>query len=109
VVVAFGLTLTEVPVTGPTPGAILRLAAPLTDQLRAEDWRMEICGGLAAKPAMTGGPPTVTVVVAVREPDGLPAVRVYVVVAAGVTFTEAPVTEPTPGAILTLVAPVTDQ
>ena len=52
---------------------------------------------------------TVTVVVAVAEPPALVAVSVYVVVAAGVSVRELPVTDPTPGLILKVVAPVTDQ
>lgn len=52
---------------------------------------------------------TVTVVVAFAEPPALVAVSVYVVLAAGVSVTELPVTDPTPGAMLSVAAPVTDQ
>ena len=53
--------------------------------------------------------PTVTVAVAVTDPALFVAMRVYVVVAAGVTLTEVPVTEPTPGAMLSEVAFEADQ
>ena len=52
---------------------------------------------------------TVTVAVAVAEPPEFVAVSVYVVVAVGVREIELPVTDPTPGAILNVFAPVTDQ
>ena len=54
--------------------------------------------------------PTVTVALAVELPDGLTAVKVYVVVAAGLTVLE-PVspTVPMPLSIETLVAPCTSQ
>src|SRR5205814_1155038 len=52
---------------------------------------------------------TVTVVVAVAEPIAFVAVRVYVVVAPGVTATELPVTEPGAGSMLNVSAPETVQ
>ncbi len=48
----------------------------------------------------TTGAVTVTVVVADTEPPALVAVKVYVVVAVGLTVTEAPVTEPGAGTML---------
>ena len=52
---------------------------------------------------------TVTAVVAEVVPVGLVAVSVYMVVLAGETEMEFPVTTPTPGLIETLVAPATVQ
>ena len=54
-------------------------------------------------------PEIVTVAVAVVEPDAFVAVSVYVVVCTGVTRTEVPLTVPIPGAMLSEVAPLTDQ
>lgn len=51
----------------------------------------------------------VTVVEAVTDPTEFVAVNVWVVVPAGVTVTELPVTEPGVGEILSVVAPVTTQ
>src|SRR5258708_4458979 len=70
--------------------------------------------GLASKRmicAVVCGPaPTVTVVVAVTLPDGPTAVKVYVVVAVGVTVVEpVAATLPIPLLIETLVAPCTIQ
>ena len=50
---------------------------------------------------------TVTVMDATADPAPFVAVSVYVVVAVGLTATDEPVTVPTPGLILRLLAPVT--
>src|SRR6478672_6232086 len=53
-VVVLGLTLTDVPVTVPTPWSIFREVAPVTVQLRVVDRPGVTCGGPAVKPAITG-------------------------------------------------------
>jgi hypothetical protein len=57
----------------------------------------------------TTGAVTVTVVVADMEPMELVAVKVYVVVAVGLTVTDPPLTDPGAGLMLSAVAPETDQ
>jgi hypothetical protein len=79
-VVDAGVTATEVPVTGPTPGAIDREVAPVTDQASVDVWPAVRAAGAAVKLAMAGGVPapgvTVTVAVAVADPAPFVAVRV---------------------------------
>jgi hypothetical protein len=73
-----GETLTEVPVTVPTP-EIDNAVAPLLVQDRVEDPPLVIEVGLAVKEEMVGAEPagvTVTVVLAVTEPELLDAVKV---------------------------------
>jgi hypothetical protein len=76
VVGAVGVTLNEVPVTRPTLGPRVRLAAPVTAQLRVLAWPEATLAGAAVKLAMTGGLPTATIVLAVMDPIMLVAVRV---------------------------------
>jgi hypothetical protein len=103
--------MTDVPVTGPTTGLIVRVGEPVTTQLSVLVWAPVILAGVAVKLVMVGGPAgvKVTVTAAVTEPNGLVAVRVYKVVVAGVTTTEVPVTAPTPALMLKVGAPVTTQ
>jgi hypothetical protein len=96
------------------PGEIARLVAPVVDQLRVELAPEVMLAGLAVKELITGLPVvafTVTVAVAVVEPALSVAVRVYVVVAVGLTLVEpvANVEVNVPGAMAMLVAPVVDQ
>jgi hypothetical protein len=51
--VAEGFTVTEVPVTAPTPALMARVVAPVTDQLRVPDWPVMSFAG-AVKVAMVG-------------------------------------------------------
>jgi hypothetical protein len=95
---------------------MLRLVAPLTDQLNVLFCPPLMVAGLAVKLVITGAGTTVTVVRATTEaeeeppPAELMAVNRYVVVFAGFTVTLLrPVTSPTPWLMLRLVAPVTDQ
>ena len=112
VVVAVGLTETEVPDTAPTFALILRLVAPFTLQDNVLEPPARIDVGLAVKLLIVGGAlaaVTVTVALAVADPLLFLAVSVYVVVAAGLTGTEVPDTAPTLGLILRLAAPLTLQ
>ena len=109
VVVAAGLSVTEVPATGPKPGFNTRLGEPVTAQLRVVEYPTVSFAGVAEKPVMVGRLPTITEAVAVTDPKLLVAVRVKEVVVKGVTFTDIPVTAPTPGLTLSPVEPVTAQ
>ena len=71
-----GFTATEAPVTVPTPGAIARVCAPVTDQLRVLDWPEVSLVDEAVKLAIAGGVPTATVTDAVLVPKVFVAVRV---------------------------------
>jgi hypothetical protein len=55
VVVEAGLTAREDPLTVPTPGARLRVVAPVTLQARVLDWPAVTVGGVAVKALMAGG------------------------------------------------------
>src|ERR1035441_2546473 len=92
------------------------VAAPLVVQLSVDCCPGWMLRGLASKrmicgvPAEVTGGLTVTVAVAVILPAGATAVRVYVVVVAGVTVVEpVAATLPTPLSMETLVAPCTNQ
>jgi len=78
VVVTAGLTAADVSMAtpGPTLGLMLRLVAPVTAQLRVLDCPEAMLAGAAAKLAMAGRLPTVTVTVAVAVPKALTPVRV---------------------------------
>src|SRR5438105_9615037 len=66
--------------------------------------------GLPLKLEITGGGArTVTVMEDVVVPPAFVAVKMYVVVSVGCTMADVPVTAPTPGAMETEVALVTDQ
>jgi len=49
-----GFTVTDFPVTAPTPALIARVVAPVTDQLRVLDWPVMILADVAAKAAIVG-------------------------------------------------------
>src|SRR5437016_3610940 len=96
----------------PTPLMSTRVAFCVV-QDNVEDSPETILVGVASNRMMSGfdgcGAPTVTVTVAVADLPLPVAVKVYVVVVAGVTV-EVPCNRrlsPTPGAMLTEVAPVT--
>ena len=76
VVVAVGLTTTDVPVTVPTPELTLRVGAPVTTQLKVLDWPEVMLAGEALKLVIVGALPTVTVRLEVTEPNVLVADRV---------------------------------
>lgn len=84
VIVCVGLTLTEVPLTTPTPWLMLVEDAPVTDQMSCVEEPSAIVEGFATNELMTGfaggggggGWFTVTVRLEVAEPWGLVAVRV---------------------------------
>jgi hypothetical protein len=111
VVVVSGLTLTEplAEFDARLPGAMLSVVAPDVAQLSVlvPPWVMLF--GLAVNELIVGrlGWVKVTVTVAVAEPVVFVAVRVYVVVAAGLRTTEplADVDENVPGVTVTLAAP----
>lgn len=108
--VTAGLTEILDPVTLPMPLSIDKDVAPDTDQLSEVLCPAVMPLGAALKPEMTGGNGvTVTVAVLVTEPPPLVAVKVYVVVTAGLTETLEPVTVPTPLSIDIELAPETDQ
>jgi hypothetical protein len=52
-VVAEGFTVTDVPVTAPTPAFMARVVAPVTDQLSVADWPVMSFAG-AVNVAMVG-------------------------------------------------------
>jgi hypothetical protein len=56
-VVAEGVTLTEVPVTAPTPELMASEVAPVTVQLSVLDWPSVTAAGVALKLAIAGGFP----------------------------------------------------
>jgi hypothetical protein len=85
--------------------------APLVDQSSVVLIPGPTLAGLARKELIAGGfaGTTVAVVVAVADPKELVAVKVYKVVALGVTVAEFPVTAPTPGLMIMPGEPVTAQ
>jgi len=68
--------LTDVPVTAPTPGLMIRPGEPVTAQLSVLVCPAVTFAGLAVKLVMVGGLPAVTVTAAVADPKLLVAVRV---------------------------------
>jgi len=101
--------LTDVPVTAPTPGLMISAGEPVTAQLSVLDCPAVTFAGVAVKLVMVGALPAITVTAAVADPKLLAAVRVYDVVADGVTLTDVPVTTPTPGLRVRPGEPVTAQ
>jgi uncharacterized protein YbbC (DUF1343 family) len=73
--VAEGFTVTDVPATAPTPEFMAKVGEPVAVQLSALDCPGVRFAGVALKPVMTGGLPTVTVTVAVADPEVFVAVR----------------------------------
>ena len=73
-VVTGGVTVADVPDTVPTPGVMLSAGEPVVTQFSVLDWPTDIFGGVAAKPVMVGGLPTVTSVAAVAVPNEFVAV-----------------------------------
>ena len=71
-----GVTVTDVPVTAPTPGLTAMPGEPVTAQLSVLDCPSVTFAGVAAKPVMIGGLPTITVTAAVADPKLLVAVNV---------------------------------
>ena len=71
-----GVTLTDVPVTVPTPESIVRAGEPVTTQFSVLDCPGATFAGVAVKAVMAGGLPTMTVTAAVEDPEALVAVRV---------------------------------
>lgn len=109
-----GLTLVEplAAVEVKVPGVIATLVAPLVAQLKVLLAPEAMLVGLAVNEVMDGKLlDTVTVTVAVTEPAVLVAVKVYVVVAAGLTDVVplAATDVNDPGVMATLAAPVVDQ
>lgn len=76
VAVVEGVTLTDVPVTAPTPGVTVRLGKPVTVQLSVLDWPVVTFAGVAMKLVMVGGLPARSVTEAVVDPKSLVAVKV---------------------------------
>jgi hypothetical protein len=74
--VAEGFTLTDVPVTAPTPELMVRVGEPVVVQLSVLDCPAPTFAGVALRLAMVGGLPTVMVTMAVADPAVLVAVRV---------------------------------
>ena len=93
--------------TAPTSGLTIRLGDPVTAHVSVLDCPGLTIAGVAVKLVMLGELPTVTVAVAVIDPNEFVADKVYVVVAEGVTLTEVPVTAPTPGLTIGPGDPVT--
>jgi hypothetical protein len=76
-VVAEGVTMTDVPLTAPTPGLTIRPGEPVTAQLSVVDCPAVTSAGDAAKLVMVGLlPATVTVSETAIDPKVLVAVRV---------------------------------
>jgi hypothetical protein len=75
-VVAAGFTLTDVPVTTPTPPLMLSVGAPVAAQFNVLDWPTVTLAGVAVKLVMAGGLPTETGTTAVTVPNELVAVSV---------------------------------
>ena len=114
--VAAGLTFVEplADVDVKVPGVMAMLVAPVTAQLSELLEPGVMSAGLAVKVLMAGllcAAVTVTVCVEVTDPAAFVAVRVYVVVAAGLMLAEplAAVEVKVPGVMAMLVAPETDQ
>src|ERR1035441_8141926 len=76
VVVALGLSVTEVPATGPKPGFSIRPGEPVTAQLSVVGCPTVTLAGVAVKPVMVGRLPTITEIEVVANPKLLVAVRV---------------------------------
>jgi hypothetical protein len=76
VVVAAGLSVTEVPATGPKPGFSIRLAEPVTAQPSVVVCPGVSFAGVAVKPVIVGRLPAITETVAVTSPKLLVAVSV---------------------------------
>jgi hypothetical protein len=76
VVVVAGLSVTEVPATGPKPGFNIRLGEPVTAQLSVVGNPTVSFAGVAVKPMIVGRIPTITETVAVTDPKLLVAVKV---------------------------------
>ncbi len=109
VVVALGVTTRLVPVTAPMPGAIVTRSAPVVAHVSVTGVPANTVAGAAAKEAIVGnGTVTLTATVRVTLPVSFVAVRVYVVLALGVTAMLVPDTAPIPGVIDTVAAPATD-
>jgi hypothetical protein len=66
--------MVDVPVTAPTPGLIVSAGEPVTTQFSVLDWPAPIVAGIAAKLAIAGAGPTVTIVAAVAVPNEFVAV-----------------------------------
>ena len=73
-----GATTILVPVTVPTPGLMLRLVAPLTDQERVLDWPEEMLVGLAVKFEIVGMGAAAIVQLAVPAVEEVPAALVAI-------------------------------
>ena len=96
-VVVVGDTLVFVrPVTVPTPLSMLRLVAPVVNQLSAVVLLAARFALLGRNVVITGAVPIVTVTVAVVDPNVFDAVSLYVVVTGGLTLFVVPETLPTP-------------
>src|SRR5664279_1073114 len=67
VVVVAGLSVTEVPATGPKPGFNIRLGEPVTAQLSVVEYPSVSFAGVAVKPVMVGRLPTITETVVVTD------------------------------------------
>jgi hypothetical protein len=76
VVVAVGLSVTEVPATGPKPGFSIRVGEPVTAQLSVVEYPTASFAGVAVKPMIVGRLPTITETVVVTDPKLLVAVSV---------------------------------
>jgi hypothetical protein len=74
--VEVGETTLDVPVTVPTPWSMDRLVAPLVLHLRVELAPVSMVAGVAVKLLIVGDPLTVTVTVAVTDPNELVAVSI---------------------------------
>lgn len=116
VVVAVGVTAVEplAEVEVKVPGVMAMLVAPVVTQLSVLLAPALMLVGSAVKDVMVGmggGALTVTMAVAVVEPEALVAVSVQVVVAVGVTVREplAAVEVKVPGVMAMVVAPVVAQ
>src|ERR1039458_947476 len=75
-VVVAGLSVTEVPATGPKPGFNIRVGEPVTAQLSVVECPAVSFAGVAVKPVIVGRIPTITETVAVTDPKLLVAVKV---------------------------------
>src|ERR1035441_9993891 len=69
VVVVAGLSVTEVPATGPKPGFNITLGEPVTAQLSVVENPTVSFAGVAVKPVIVGRIPTITETVVVTDPD----------------------------------------
>src|ERR1019366_352338 len=76
VVVVAGLSVTEVPATGPKPGFNIRVGEPVTAQLSVVECPAVSFAGVAVKPMIVGRLPTITETVVVTDPKPLVAVSV---------------------------------